>query len=114
MSATLLLSAIEKSFETVEKPLFDRIVTKTYIKKVICINKLPIDYDYSLVGVLNSIVFTTSPVSKIYTNSYSMSTEVPINSDQFKRFMSASEEFMAEVSPTQSNLRADESFLSNA
>ncbi|MGL4949504.1 MAG: hypothetical protein ACRC5M_03895 [Anaeroplasmataceae bacterium] len=74
------------------KPLFDRIVTKTYIKKVICINRFPLDYEYSLVGVLNSIVFTTSPVSKIYTNSYSMSTEVPINSDQFRRFMSSSEE----------------------
>lgn len=76
------------------KPLYDRIVTKKYIKKVICITKIPIDYDSSLTEILNEIVFTIDPKCKMYTNSYSVPLNgyIEINSDNFKRGMSQAED----------------------
>lgn len=72
-------------------PLFDRIITKTSIKKVICIYKFPINYSYCLSAVLNNLVFTTDPSCTVYTNTYSLPTKVDTRSDVFKRQMASTE-----------------------
>lgn len=74
------------------KPLFDRIVTRRSLKKVICVSKIPYNYEYSLTGVLNKIVFDIDPESKVFINTYSIPAEANVHSDQFKRQMSKLED----------------------
>lgn len=73
------------------KPLFDRIVTKTHIKKVICITKFPIHYEYCLLEVLNDIVKTAVPEAMCYTNAYSVPTKSDFKSRNFKTQMARCE-----------------------
>lgn len=74
------------------KPLFDRIVTKTAIKKVICISQFPCNYDACLTLVLNDIVFRTDRNAKIYVNSYSINSKVDVKADIYKRQMASCEQ----------------------
>lgn len=65
------------------KPLFNRIVTRKFIKRVICISKIPYDYDKSLVAVLNKIAYDYSHSCKIYINTYSLPCTIDVTSQKF-------------------------------
>lgn len=65
------------------KPLFNRIVTRKYIKRVISINKIPYNYDKSLIAVLNKIAYDFSHSCKIYINTYSTPYKVDVTNQKF-------------------------------
>ena len=73
------------------KPLFNRIVTRKYIKRVICIEKIPYNYDKSLVAVLNKIAYDFNHNCKIYINTYSMPCKVDVKDKKFLDDMHAVE-----------------------
>lgn len=74
------------------RPLFSQIVTKNYIKKVICIVKIPIDYNELLLETLNEIVFKVNKSNKVYLNTCGRPVDVPVSSQDFKRKMGSAEE----------------------
>lgn len=67
------------------RPLFSQIVTKTYIKKVISITNIPIDFNELLLEELNSIVFSVDKKSKVYLNNCNRCIDVRISSEDFIR-----------------------------
>lgn len=73
------------------RPLFDRIVTKKSVKKVICINSIPTDFQLVLSHVLNDLVFSVHSDCKVYVNMYNKHIKMDVNNDIFKRQMSATE-----------------------
>lgn len=75
------------------RPLFNQIVTKNSIKKVINIKDFPVDYgEKSFVNILNKLIFKVSKDCKIYVNTYSIPETLNIGSKVFKSHMAKAEE----------------------
>lgn len=74
------------------KTLYNRIVTRRFIKKIFCITSIPVTYQESLTEALQYRVFKTDPRAKMFVNMYSIPTKIDTTSDVFRRQMASSEE----------------------
>lgn len=90
------------------KPLYNKIVTRKYIKKVIGILNIPTNYDESLTESLQDCVYSADKNSRVFINIYSIPTTIDVNSDQFKRQMSSSEDAYNNYRDMFSNLTGTE------
>lgn len=69
------------------RALFSQIVTKQYIRRVVCIGQFPVDYNEPLLEVLQDLASEISSDSKIMLNSCSRVSEINVMSDDFNRKM---------------------------
>lgn len=78
------------------RPLFNQIVSKQSIKKVINIEEFPVNYgEKSLVNILNRIIFKNNKDCNVYVTSYSIPENLDINDKVFKnQMLRAEEEYM--------------------
>ena len=67
------------------RALYNQIITKSYIKKVYCISKFPIDYYEPLMLNVNKKISELGLDAKVYLNTYSKPVTYDINNDVFKR-----------------------------
>ena len=74
------------------RPLFDRIVTKSSVKKVVCVTKFPLHYDLCLPQILNGILREQVPNTCLYTSFYSVPSQSDFSSNIFKSQMARTEE----------------------
>lgn len=75
------------------KALFSQIVTKTHIKRVICIYRFPVDYKSPLINEINSKIALEGASCEAFLNTYSIPTTIDVNKDEvFRRKMAKSEE----------------------
>lgn len=86
------------------KPMFDRIVTKNWVKKVICITQFPLNYDYPLSVILNAEVKKASPSCKVFTNTYAIPSNADFGSQNFKRQMADAEAILERYKATRAGL----------
>lgn len=74
------------------KALFSQIITKAYVKRVICISKFPVNFKAPLINEINSIIGLEGTSVKAYLNTYSLPVSVNTKDDVFKRKMAKTEE----------------------
>lgn len=73
------------------KPLYDRIITKSSVKKVICINQFPLDFNQSFSTILSRKVAEVYPDCKVVISMQSFKSELNVRSADFKRNMASAE-----------------------
>lgn len=73
------------------KPLYDRIITKSSVKKVICVSGFPVDFDRTFSSTLSRRVSETYRDCKINVSLQSFKSTLNVRSNEFKRSMANSE-----------------------
>lgn len=76
------------------KALYDKIVTRKVIKKVICVYKIPVRYNDSLTESLEYLVHSINNQCKVFTNIYAVPTKLNVLDDKFRANMARAEETM--------------------
>lgn len=73
------------------KPLYDRIITKSSVKKVICVTAFPLDYDKTFSSTLSRKVSETYRGCKVNICLQSFKSGLNVRSAEFKRNMADAE-----------------------
>lgn len=73
------------------KPLYDRIITKSSVKKVICVTAFPLDYDKTFSSTLSRKVSETYRDCKVNICLQSFKSGLNVRSAEFKRNMADAE-----------------------
>ena len=73
------------------KPLYDRIITKSSVKKVICVSAFPVNYDKTFSSTLSRKVSETYRNCKVNICMQSFKSDLNVRSADFKRNMADSE-----------------------
>lgn len=74
------------------KALYDRIITKSSVKKIICISQFPLDYDRAFCSILNKRVAELFPDCSVTTSLQLFKSNLNISSSDFKRNMGLAEQ----------------------
>lgn len=90
------------------KPLYDRILTKKYIRKAFIVTSLPVEFNISLCQMVRVEMFKAFPDVKVIIHSCNKPVNVPVTSENYKRQMANSASHYQEYSRAISSLRADE------
>lgn len=73
------------------KPQFDRILTKSSVKKIITIKQFPLDFSHSFSTILSRRVSKSFPKCKVVVSMQCFKSNLNVRSSEFKRNMSAAE-----------------------
>lgn len=90
------------------KPQFDRILTKSSVKKIIVIKQFPLDFNTSFSTVLNRRVSKAFPNCKINISIQTFKSDLNVKSSEFKRSMALAENKYAQEKELFSNLSSTE------
>ena len=73
------------------RPLYDRIITKSSVKKIICVAGFPLDFDRSFSSTLSRKVSETYQGCKVNISMQCFNSNLNVRSSDFKRSMADSE-----------------------
>lgn len=90
------------------KPLYDRILTKRYIRKAFILTSLPVEFDKILCQMIRTEMFKDFPDVKVIIHSCNRPVNVPVTSENYKRQMANSASHYQDYARVIAQLRADE------